>query len=373
MSDPLPRPDNANAADGQAGGRPPLQLEYSTTTADPVADGEEMIALWRTGLSQDGMPVAKLEWYYCRNPEGTPLVVFLRHRSTPQAVAVATAGPRRFRFGAKILKAGALVDFVARPEHRTFFPAIFLQKELLRRARESHAILFGFPNAKSLAIVRRIGYRCVGQMVRRTRVLRSSAYLDKFLPKWLSGVVGAVTDGFRSAAMSLRTLVHAGFQSRWQDRPNDAFDQLWQRAVVPDVVIGFRDKAFLTWRFVDSPRGTFRFFVLESSTAPSLVAYAVCAQVGSALHVEDFLVDPALPSAGPRLWLDLSREAIRMGCTSLSVEFLGSDLQQRQLGALGLLAREQRPVYAFVAQSSGGEAVLPTAVSNWYLTSADDD
>lgn len=349
------------------------QQAYNTTVADLAVDADKIVALWRTGLGHNGMPDAKLDWYYRHNPEGCPLVVFLHATDTQDAVGVAAVGPRRIRFGAETLWGGALVDFVAQPEHRTFFPAMFLQKEIRRHALGTHAILFGFPNMKSLAIVRRIGYRCVGQMVRRTRVLRSSAYLAKYLPGWLSGIVGAAIDGLRSTALTMRGLVNTGFRSQWQVCPDAAFDELWQRVIAPDVVMGVRDRAFLTWRFVDVPWKSFRFFTVVSSADRHLVAYAVCAADGAVLHIQDFIVDPKMPSAGIRLWLDLSREAIRMGYTSLSIEFLGSDREHRRLSAAGFFFRSQRPVYASVADSSGGASAWPTEASTWYMTAADDD
>ncbi len=366
-------PITASATDGSA--RPSQENQaYWTTVADLDVDGNKIVALWRTGLSHSGLPEAKLKWYYRNNIEGTPLVVFLHHAETQDAVGVAAVGPRRMRFGAETLMAGALVDFVTQPEHRTFFPAIFLQKELRRRASRDCVILFGFPNTKALPVVRRVGYKCVGQMVRRTRVLRSAAYLANYLPSWLSSIAGAGIDGMRSTAMTMRGLVNTGFQSHWQERPDNAFDDLWRRAGAPGLVMGVRDSAFLIWRFVDVPFKSFMFFTLVSSVNQRLVAYAVCEADGEVLRVADFLVDPNFPAAGARLWLDLSREAIRMGHTSLCVEFMGADQEQRQLNAAGFIARDKRPVYASVTQSSTkGVNLLPTETSVWYLTPADDD
>jgi hypothetical protein len=288
-------------------------------------------------------------------------------------VGVAAVGPRRIRFGDITLKAGALVDFVIQPSHRTFFPAMFLQRETQRLALCEFAVVFGFPNTKARPIVRRVGYRCVGQLVRRTRVLRSSAYFAKYLPGWLSVLIGGAIDGCRLAALAMRGLVNTGCSSRWQERPDDAFNELWRRATTPGVLMGVRDMAFLTWRFVNVPSKSFRFFTLQSTTERQLVAYAVCAAHGSVLHVYDFLVDPKVPGGDTLLWLNLSREAIRMGYSSLSVEFLGSEQQQQQLGAAGLLIRDRRPVYAFVTKAPRELGAWPTDASPWYITAADDD
>ncbi|MBL0125768.1 MAG: hypothetical protein IPP88_24950 [Betaproteobacteria bacterium] len=142
---------------------------------------------------------------------------------------------------------------------------------------------------------------------------------------------------------------------------------------IPDVVMGVRDSAFLKWRFVDMPSKSYRFFTLMSSTDKRLVAYAVCDADSAVMNVDDFLVDPTVPSAATRLWLELSREATRMGHSSLCVEFLGSDQEQRQLSAAGLIVRDQRPVYASFAVPSPATNKCLTDASTWYLTSADDD
>ena len=352
---------------------PQTTHEYETALADLKIDADKLIVLWGTGLSQNGKPEVKLDWYYHHNPEGTPLVVLLHHSKTQVAVGVAAIGPRRMRFGEVTLKGGALVDFVLQPEHRTFFPAMFLQKETRLHAVDKFDILFGFPNSRAVPIVRRVGYRCVGQFVRRTRVLRSSTYLAKYIPDRLSRIAGGVIDGCRLAALAVRGFTNPDFPSQWQDCPNDAFNELWQRVATSRVVMGVRDVEFLTWRFVNVPSKSFKFFTLTSSTNQQLVAYAVCLAHGPVLHVHDFLVDPNVPSADTRLWMNLSREAIRMGYSSLSLEFLGSDQQQRQLDSAGLLVRGRRPVYASVTKSFGSSSTWPSDVSPWYMTAADDD
>ncbi len=352
---------------------PPSQSAYQTTLADLAVDADKIVALWRTGLSQRAMPEVKLEWYYRNNPEGTPLTVFLNQVGTEEAVGVAAIGPRRVRFGTYTLQAGALVDFVTLPEHRTFFPAMFLQREMRRRALGKYTVVFGFPNANSQPIVRRVGYRCVGQMIRRTRVLRSSTYLAKYLPGWLSRIAGAVVDASRWTALRIHGLGENDFQYTWQGRADETFDGLWQRTAGANVVMGVRDAAFLNWRFADMQSKSFRFFTMKSFADRSLIAYAVCSADGGALHVEDFLVDLRLPNASANLWRSLSLAAIRMDYSSLSVELLGSEDQQRLLGAAGFHVREGRPVYASVAPLPAGQSGGLTDGSAWYMTSADDD
>ena len=372
MSDAV-LPSGMTTTDDSAIATAPGPQDYATTVADLAVDADIIIALWSTGLSHNGRPDVKLDWYYRNNLEGAPLIVLLHHSGTRGAVGVAAVGPRRIRFGNETLTGGVMVDFVIQPDHRTFFPAMFLQRETRRRALGQFAILFGLPNAKAQPIMHRVGHRCVGQLVRRVRVLQSSAYLVKYLPDKLSRIIGGAIDRCRSTSLAIRGLFNNGYISQWLERPDDAFNELWRRAATPNVVIGFRDMAFLTWRFANVPSKPFKFFTLASSTDQQLVAYAVCAAHGSVLHVHDFLVDPQISSASTRLWLNLTREAIRLGYSSLSIEFLGSDRQQRQLGDAGLLVRGRQPVYASVTESPNGADVWPTEMSPWYMTAADCD
>ncbi len=343
---------------------------YATAAAS-VSDAQaSVVALWREGFAHFHMPEAKFDWFYRRNPQGTPLVMFLRHGDHAQPVGVAAAGPRRMRLGDEIVTAGQMVDFVVLAQHRTFFPAISLQRELTRCALRSYGLLYGMPNPNSLAVFRRIGYKPVCEMVRRVRVLRAAAYLSRILPAWLANTLGPVVDQLRLGIVELRNKASGDFSMAWRDRPDARFDDLWARCAIPGVLMGTRDNAFLTWRFVDChPRRTHRFFTLHSAGDDRPVAYAACEAVEQALHVRDFLVDPAVPAAWPRLWLALVGEAFRQGYATLSVDFGGSEEVHRRHEALGFRVRERRPVYAS-APAPWAERFRDCSC---YFTDADED
>ncbi len=344
---------------------------YSTEPADALQadDAERMLALWGSGLSHHGKPAAKLAWYYRDHPEGTPLVLMLRQAGLAAPIGVAATGMRRMALGPRELKAGAMVDFVVLPGHRTLFPALFLQKAIVKRALEAHDLLFGLPNPKSVAAILRAGYRRVGERVRRVRVLRFAPYLARFLPRWLAAPTGLAADRAFRLAERLRVVMARGFRGAWSDRPDARFDDLWIRARDPDVLTGVRDARFLAWRFADCPLGRHRFFTLESRADGRLAGYAVCETTDHTMQVRDFLVDPSRDGAWRRLWAELSIEARAQGCASLSVELLGSERLHRRLAAAGFVERGEQPVYA----------VLPAAMQaladagRWYLTDADDD
>jgi hypothetical protein len=343
--------------------------DYAVRLADVVADRSTILAIWRSGQGFAVDPETKFDWYYRRNPEGPPLVVILEHGPDGKAVGVAALGSRRIRCGERTLRAGVLVDFFVLPEHRTLFPAVFLQKEVRRRAFGLHDIVFGLPNPKSLAAIRRIGYKPVGMIVRRAIVLRSSGYLGRFAPPWLAQAAGPVVDRMRFALGELRGAGPRGFQGAWLERPDARFDDLWARTARPGVLMGSRDRAFLEWRFTDSPFKPQKFFTVTTEADQRLVGYAACHFDGTALHVRDFLVAPDVTGAWDALWRALKREAYREGCASMSLVFLGEERTQRDLEAAGWARRQEGPFY--VEASAGCEAAMQE--NNWYFTDADED
>ncbi len=347
----------------------PSMSDYTVGTAVASGCREAMLALWQHGLDDEVRAARKYDWYYRRHPEDDPLVAFLRHAGEREPVGVAAAGTRRMRYGDRTLRAGTMVDFVVREDHRTLFPAIALQKAICRRALEDHELLYGIPNPHSLAVTRRSGYRQVGSMVRRVRVLRTAPFLARHLPALPSRLAGALVDRLLLAAEAVRRLAAPSLRTRWVDRPDGKFDDLWSRAAPAGLLMGVRDRRYLCWRFVDVPFGACRFFTVTSGPEERLVAYAACDSRGDHLQVQDFLVDPACRGAAMRLWSDLARDAYREGHVSYELAFMGARSLQRDLAAAGLLARERQPVLA----------VLPEALteladeSRWYLTHADDD
>ena len=343
--------------------------EYTVTVADVLEESVKIYSLWRTGLVAADSYESKFNWYYRRNPDGPPSVMFLHHSSEVDTVGAASVAPRRMRFNDTSFLTGVLVDFVVMPEHRTFFPALILQKEMQRHALQIHCIAWGLPNPKASAVFRRAGYQCIGQMGRYVRVLRSAGYLSRHLPGWVSRVVGPIIDLARLAALVFRLAATRGYSAKWQDRPDARFNDLWGRSAKPDQLMGVRDEQYLSWRFVDCPLATYSFLTLVSTSDQRLVGYAVCEFEQQTLHVRDFLVDSNVAGALSRLWFELAREAFHAGCASLSVEFFGAEVVQRELNNAGLTARAQSPLYAVSTDQS--PAMLSEA--HLYITGADLD
>jgi hypothetical protein len=344
-------------------------VAYSVEQNRSDSNTADILRLWQSGLTHSGKPLAKFDWYYRRNVQGAPAIFFLNHEGSDAPVGVAAIGKREMYYNGKNVRCGALVDFVTAVEHRTLFPALLLQKDLLRQGLTSHEVLYGLPNAKSLAVVRRAGYSLVGQMIRRARVLRSATYIARYVPIWLSKVVAPVFDTGRQIISRFKSLGLRSFRSVWLEAPDSRFDTLWQNVALADVLVGRRDCAFLDWRFSQNPMRSHKFFALTHKDSSELVAYAACEIEDQTLHVRDFLADPGIPGSLSALLRHLIAATFDRGLSTISVEFLGKSGFGRDLEAAGLRQRGARPMYAAVCP----QWPILLDESHWYLTSADED
>lgn len=339
--------------------------DYSFEIADVARDRERILGLWREGLSHEGRPEAKFDWYYGRNPAGAPLVVYLCHGESHRAVGTASTGRRELVALGEPVTAGLLLDFVVEAAHRTMFPAMALQREMKRVADGTFGTIYGFPNRNSEAAIRRQGFECVGKRVRHVLVLRSAGYLARRIPRAFAALAGPLADTALVAHRALRAPRRDGLAVAWAARPDARFDDLWGRCTGLAEVIGVRNAAYLAWRLADFPFGRHEFFTLVSAASGRLEAYAACRNVGDSLHVNDFLADPGEPGRLPALWHALAKEARARGYASLSVEFCGDERVAASLAAAGFRARSERPFY--VSRAS------PLAHKRWYVTAADED
>lgn len=348
---------------------PSSQPPYSVRPGSSERDRDSIRGLWEGGLARGPIQTARWIWLYEANPAGKPQVFLLKTSPSNEIVGTASLSPRQMRIGSREVTAGFLIDFIVDAAHRQFFPALVLQKSLLRASRASAPVIFGTPNARSEAVVRRAGYREVGKVVRMARVVRSRDFLARYIPAWLAAPASLVIDPLLDLRSRLSGPRDARYRCEWCERPDEAFDALWSRIRLPDRLVGVRDRAFLTWRFVDSPYHHHR-FVKVLARDGRLAGYGVCRTDGVAMHVTDFLVDPEAQGAFACLWRELARAAYREGLRSLSVTFMGDDETRRSLEGLGMVARAEQPVYAAFDESIGVDLGKP---SGWYLTNADED
>lgn len=321
----------------------PVTSIYTTHAGDVARDAYAVISIWRGNLGSPSRHEQKFDWFYRSAPTGEPLLQLLRHEPSASWVGTCAAGPRRMEWHGREIWAGVLVDMAVTNQHRTLGPAITLQAALMQRACGQYDLLYGFPNPKSLAVVKRIGYDILGYMPRFTRVLQHRIYLERIGLRWAARPLGWILDTFDGAMGRLRAFFNHTLHREWLDHVDPRMDTLWQQSAHGAGPITIRDTTFLRWRFDDAPTATIRYFALSASNG-ALQAWFACQGDGNTLHIRDFWSFEAASGVRALHIRELICAARHGRWSALSVEHIGVSGTMDSWLECGFHQRDQRPI-----------------------------
>lgn len=345
----------------------PVTPAYTTRAADVARDGDAVISIWHGNLGSSSRHESKLDWFYRDSPLGEPLVQLLRHEASASWIGTCAAGPRRMEWQGREICAGVLVDMAVTAQHRSLGPAIILQAALMERARGQYDLLYGFPNRKSLPVVKRIGYDVLGYMPRFTRVLHHRSYLERLGLRWAARPLAWLLDAIDGALGALRGRFNGPLHSEWLDRVDPRMDTLWQKSTHGTGPITIRDTTFLRWRFDDAPMATIRYFALSAPDG-ELLAWFACQCDDTTLQIRDFWSLEAAIRVRASYIRELIHAARRGSWSAVSVEHIGASGAMDSWITCGFRQRDQRPII--------GRWMDPTtdhAATCFHLTAADED
>lgn len=338
---------------------------YRSESADPAHARDEVLAVWHDNLGDPVRHVGKFDWFYLHNPYGEPLLQLLHHGDA--VIGCCGAAPRRMLWNGREIRGGQLADMAVETRHRTLGPALLLQEALVAEAQSRFDLLYGFPNARSLPVVKRLGYAVLGEMVRHARVLKHAGYLERYLPDWLAVLVGGLFD----AAMALRDLIRgaAALAVSWVDAADPRMDALWQRSRPAQGLVAIRDAAMLRWRFDACPLGKTQYLLVHGRDG-ALCAWFACQVAGSVLRIADFWNEQGNAGIDHRVVLALVRAARRGGYSSVSLALAAPAASLAGWRRAGFVPREGQPV---VGKWLGAGPAPEELTAHWFLSNLDED
>lgn len=349
-----------------------MTTKYSARRVPAVEARAEVVALSRRRRREDDGSVFR--WGYLTNPVGDSDCFLLDASAdgTSTVVGMVGVGPRRFEVGGKSVLAALLGGFFVDKAHRSFFPALMLQRAVLGWTREHFDLVYGFPNAASAAIMKKLGYRDLARLERHALVLRHAPYIASRVPSdALSRVLAMPFDG-------ARRLFHPGI-SRGPSRGlafarvrtvDERFDRLFAARALADCSMGRRDAKLLRWRFLERPDEETSVYALSSRKDGELRAYVAVHTSERSAHVRDLLgVDVDAMAEALRL---VAGEARRAGCVTLSFLCAAPPPLRDRLSALGFRVRAEHRTFIGTAGSTSN-GLEPSSLERWYLTEADED
>jgi hypothetical protein len=271
--------------------------------------------------------------------------------------------------------AAQAIDLNVDREHRSVAPALKLQRAVTDELRERRVdLIYGFANSQSVALLRRAGYRPLGELPRWIKPLRPGPWLKTRqrpgvawklaarlglpLARWAS------PETYRYRIGSSRIGLVESFDAR--------FDELWNAARPQFPIAGERTAAYLRWRFDKCPDGPYHTLGLTDAQG-RLAAYVVYRRREGVAYVADFLFRS--PASLSRLLAGFLRRMRRERVEAVAAFCFAPDEVRRTLRHFGFWLRPSglNTLVHSDAERLGADRSQLLAPDHWFLTGADLD
>lgn len=347
---------------------------YDVSRHDTDTVREDVLAAWQTYFPQ--APEGRWQWMYEANPAGRGLVWIARHQESGAMVGSTALLPRRFVVRGRPCTAGIAADFVVHDGHRAFGPAVALQRATATALEDGELdFMYGLPNPRALAVLKRAGYQRVGSVTHLTRLLRARDFIAKrtrsdrfanFLAPLADLALGLVAASRARARSSLDV-------SPMEPQTFDArFDDLWRTAQENHPILGERSGALLNWRFKKHPVARHHVFGLYDRCTEALLGYVVFHTVHRRTTIDDLLCRD-LGMGLDRLIMEFAASQRRQGTQAIAAMFAGDPRLIHGLRRNGFVVRDVGdPIVVQVGRDSPIAETL-MCEDNWWLFPVDND
>ena len=347
---------------------------YEIQETEPSRQQGDIVALLRRNLEE--VTEDRFRWIHTEHNGRSSRCWIVRDADSGAVVGTGSIFPRGFRIGRTEVPGGVAGDFAIDRQHRSYNTALLLQRNIVETLGEASAIKFsyGIPNAASAAILRKVGYRELGEFQRFVKFLTCDykaghSLIPTFLPGGFARIVDFglkrfTRENWFRCPEHLRVERLTTFDGR--------FDTLWERACQQYQIVGVRDAAFLNWRYVDSPQQNYEVFALVERSG-ELAGYIVYFVREAACTIVDLLCIDSEETLDSLL-AEFSRLMRREGVGSISIRYLGGGRLMRALRQHNYVRdfRNRQRVYFF--QPPGVHLPAGTFdATDWHFLEGDND
>ncbi len=318
---------------------------------------EPLLELWHRNLPDASRD--RFEWLY---GTGRAEALVLGERDL-----IGSAGlmKRRFSIAGEVVKGGAAIDLNVDERQRSVGPAMTLARAVMKLADENGvSCLYGFPIRQAAGVLKRCGYRQLGEISNWTKLLRSKVKLTSVLRSALAAKLAAplvdVALRWKSSGNAPRLPQSVVIENRVAF--DERFDRLWQTAAQRFGVLGERSADYLRWRFTKCPELKYECFALARAGGGELLGYIVWYRCGESVCIADLL---AVDDAATELLLaEFTRQARRLRADAIRLACFGPPQFYSLLESAGFSRRQDS--YPVLVR-------MPEVVGDIFMTMADHD
>lgn len=348
-------------------------MSYAVVKADLGRHRKEIFELWEKAYP--GVLEKKYRWMYEDNPAGPALVWLAIEEKGGACVGMTALFRREFHANGNRWIGGIAGDLLVDRAHRTAAAALMLQRAVLSAVKEGTVdFIYGFPNQAAEPILKRIGYRLLGERVRLVKVLKSAPYLSRIKGGAYWGrALGPLIDFFGSGYYERKKSGDEAFRCEEVDKADERFDLFWKEAGAGARMIGERKSEYLQWKFLNAPGGGNKVLALFRRDRQELRGYLVYRRREDSIELRDFLFGPD-EKEGAVLIRHFLRAARSSGAGSITLPLLKNAQAGAWFQKLGFTERKD-PHRIYLYSSGKMLALFPSMIepANWLLLQSDDD
>lgn len=228
-------------------------------------------------------------WRYRERPNGAePIIVWATDDSGERAGALSVI-PHHYHVGNSVERLGVLGDISVSEKYRGrgIAKGMFDYLSGLGPVKDLTACVV-LPNKEAMRPLEKSGWVPVTRLERYVKLLSTREIIERRLNKKVSALASPALDFFlKLAAREASLSERSGYKGRLASGFDDRFDDLWETLDKDGMVLGLRNREYLTWRFTGHPLE--RYGVYTLSRGPRLCGYIVFHSSGNACHIDDLL------------------------------------------------------------------------------------
>lgn len=343
--------------------------QYNIQVADLDNDRLSILGLWEEGLGDLHACSTKYSWFYIDNPVSRGKIYLLKKGEEKIIVGVQGLSPREWYFGGNKEKIGLFADFVVDQNHRTLGPALILMKGVVEQGNKDYSLMYGFPNRKAEPVLKRAGYKKLGDIVRYVKILHSFRYLSERWPSFIARISSIAVDSLLWISdIAERTKINKKCVGKWENEYDERFEELWNSINKDVYAISMRKKSILNWRFSPNSGKQYETFTLNRKDNNKLEGYIICYFQNNISFIMDFLASDQKGSVSALL-SNFTRELRKRGIDSISLEYLGDPEIINQIQEAGFHQRDSRSVFYVITDFMSDKI----EGLKWYITAFDED
>ena len=328
-------------------------MTYSFIPLDAEKHKNTLIGLWKRYLRKyfDG----RFDWLYKDNPVGQTKTVLAFKDQETDAIGCGSICSRHLYFNGQKVSAGIAVDFMVHEKHRTYGPALKLQKANFSDDNASEFdIIIAFPNKAAKGPFLRVGCKSLGEASLFTKVLKSETKLAHYiniplLTKSTAFILDQVLRFFdKMRVVSKPSNWYAEHVSAFDER----FDAFWNEVRENYKIIADRNSHYLNWRYTNCKGVEYRVFCLSQKGSGPLKGYIVYFLYNNVANIEDMFAVKM-----DRTWLyllyEFSEYMRKEGLASICFSYFGNPLLKELFRKLNFFEKkETRTVLLHISKKS---------------------